>query len=171
MVFPVFVYDVAVDTALLVFGDEEGLRLSDEVGEVVVGVYIIYNVGAVAVLHREVDHIFAGVLVVDGLWRPYALEVVMSFVALLYVDHGRLPVDEVGRFEQCQAAVGVPSLVAGHVGHYHIELLAVFAAEDMGVAHASRFADEFRVDYRGVVVEGLEVESVAAERIVDSVSE
>lgn len=105
----VFVHNVTVDARLSVFGQEKRFRFGFEVGEILVGISVVDYVGSVAVLHRPVHHVLVGLGIVDGLGRPYSLEILMAFVAVLDVDDGRFPVDKIGRFHEHHGAVGIPA--------------------------------------------------------------
>ena len=102
--------DVAVDGG--VAGVEEPLRLALQVGEVGVGILVVDLVIRVAVAgaQRVEHHVLLGLVVVDGLWCPYAYDVLPCLgVAGGEVDGRVLPVHQVGALQQHHAAVAAPS--------------------------------------------------------------
>ena len=117
------------------------------------------------VLHGPVDHVFPGLGVKDGLRCPHPFQFLLSRVALLHVDDRVRPVDEVGRLLHDKCPVGVPAVVRYHVGHYHVERLAVLTAQYVRVAHAAGRADGLRVDDRLVAVQRTVSVAVGADGI------
>ena len=167
MIFSVLIHNVAVDARLAVGGDEQRTRLARKSGERVVGICVIDDVRSVAVFHRPVYHVFVSLVIIDGLRCPHTLQIVLSFVGLLYVNDGVRPVDEVFRLEQNHGAVGVPSVGRHHVGGHHVERMTVLAAQDVRVAHSACGADDLRVDHRAAAVELVPRQSVVAKGEAD----
>ena len=155
-------HDVAVDAREAVLGYEQRLRLALQICERVIGIGVIYHVGAVAVLHRPVDHIFTGLGIIDRLRSPYALEFLLPLVAFLHVDDRMRPVHKIGRAHQHHCAVGVPTVVRDHVGSHHVERAPVFAAQDMRITHAARGAYLLGVEHGASAVQSTVVEAVVA---------
>ena len=77
------------------------------------------------------------------------------------------PVDEVGTLHQHHTAVAAPSVSRPHIGHHHIERLAVFTAEDMRVSHTLCEGDGVALDDREAGIERGVVIAVIAEGITD----
>ena len=129
--------DVAVDGG--VAGIEEPARLTLQVRKILVGILVVDLVVRlrVAGAHGIKDHVLAGLVVVDGLWCPYAYDVLPRLrVACGEIDGRVLPIDKVGRLQQHHAAVARPAETRLHVGYHHVERLAVLTAQDVWVAHA-----------------------------------
>lgn len=63
------------------------------------------------------------------------------------------PVDQIVGLKQHHGAVGVPAVGRYHIGQYHIERFAVLATKDVGIAHAARRTDNFRIEHRLATVE------------------
>ena len=99
-------YDVAVDGGIA--SVKEPLWFTFKVGEVLVGILVVYLVEAVwvACAERVEDHVFAGLVVVYGFGSPHADDVLPFLsVSRREVDGGVLPIDEVSRLEQHHASV------------------------------------------------------------------
>ena len=158
--------NVAVDGG--VAGVEEPAWLALQVGEVAVGVLVVYLVEAtgVAGAQRVEHHVLLGLVVVDGLRRPYADDVLPRLgVACGEVHGGVLPVDEVGRFEQHHAPVAAPSESGAHVCRHHVERLPVFAAQYVGVSHALCQRDGVALDDGQSVVQRCVVIAVVGDGV------
>ncbi len=142
VVHTVLVNNVAVDTRLLVGGQEERLRLALEVGEIIVGIGVVYNIGTVAVFHRPVNEILSSLVVIDCLRRPHSLKLFLIVITLLHIHYRALPIYKVVTLQQHHGAVGVPAVARNHVGKNHVECFSVGTAQNVGIAHAACRADD-----------------------------
>ena len=103
--------------------------------------------------HGPIHHVLSRLRVVDSLRSPYTLQILLTWITFLYIDNGVGPVDQVGRFQQNHGTVGTPSIGWNHICHYHIESLAILATKDMRVTDSPGGADDFRVDYRFIIIQ------------------
>ena len=105
-------HDVCVDGRSMKV--EEHLRFALQVREVCIGISPIHTVvgnGAVVGEEREVDHILASLLVVNGLRCPDTCDVgkVLARILLREVYGMVLPMYEVARLEEHDATIACPS--------------------------------------------------------------
>ena len=156
--------DVVVDAS--VFGREQHLRLALEAREVVVGVGVIGDEALAAVaraLQGEVNHVFLGLAVVDGLRRPHPVGVGEVLVSLLQHNLAMAPMHQVGRSHHHNAGVVLPSVLHGvHVGCHDV-IVTVSAPQDMGVANAATGGDGVAAYDGAVVVERIPILGVLAD--------
>lgn len=161
--FFLIIYKVVVDRS--VFGAEKHFGGFLELGEVFVGVCVISNKSPVVFSTQgEVDHVFFGLRIIDGLRRPNPMGIAELFGKCFgEYDVAVGPVYEVGGLHQHDTGIGSPSVLVGeHVGGHHIECFSVVSAQDVWVAYASAAGDAVGGYDGAVVVEGFPVEAVFA---------
>ncbi len=138
---PVLEDDIAVDTRLSILRKEQRLRLAFQAGKLLIGISVINDIGAIAMFHRPVYHVFAGFRIEDGLRRPHPFEVFLAGIFLLDVDDAGSPMNQVGRLEQDHRTVRVPPLGGGHVGKDHVKRPAVLVSQNMRISYSAGRAD------------------------------
>ena len=139
MVQPVLILnDIRIDGGRMEV--EQHLRLCLQSAEIIVGIAPIHAVvrdRAVIGQQREVNHILACRLIVDGLRRPDAGYVgkVGSAEPLGEMNRMMLPVNQVARTQQHHTPVAGPTQGRAHICHHQTEP-SVPATQDVRVANA-----------------------------------
>ena len=162
-------YDVRIDGRSMEV--KEHLRVALQVGEVGIGIGPVDTVigyGTIVGKEREVHHILASLLVIDGLGSPHTgyASKVLSLIPLGEMHGVMLPMDEVTRLHEHDATVAAPSQGRAHIGGHH-EILPILSAQDVRVTHTSREGNTVRGHHRIATIEGRIVETIVAYGISD----
>ena len=162
-------YDVRIDGRSMEV--KEHLRVAFQVGEVGIGIGPVDTVigdGTIVGKEREVYHILASLLVIDGLGSPHTgyASKVLSLIPLGEMHGVMLPMDEVTRLHEHDATVAAPAQGRAHIGGHH-EILPILSAQDVWVTHTSREGYAVRGHHRIATIEGRIVETIVAYGISD----
>ena len=164
----IVIHDVAVDGGGAIVKHVD--RLTLKIGEVIIHVAVVDAVERLVVARAErvEHHVFPGVFVVDGFRSPNADHVAPFLRIFSREIHGGVgPVDEVGGFHQHHSAVRTPAQARLHVGHNHVEGLAVLTAQDVWVANASGEGDGVALDHWHAVVQRSEIITVVTQGVAN----